>query len=119
MMLAMYESQVAAYYDPDTKTMTIVQRDTEFGPADRIFVAHEYDHALQDQYWDLKSIEVVDPSLGDKANAHLGLIEGDATVGHARLGAGQPDARRDGPGRQRGLVGRPGAAGEHAVAAPA
>jgi hypothetical protein len=45
-----------------------------------VFVAHEYDHALQDQHFDLDGLEVKDRSQGDRALARLGLIEGDATA---------------------------------------
>ena len=80
LMLDLYESQVAAFYDPETGAMTVIQRDGDFGPEDRLFVAHEYDHALQDQYWDLEEITDVSPSQGDRALARLALIEGDATT---------------------------------------
>ncbi len=80
LMLDMYESQVAAFYDPDTGDMTVIQRDGDFGPEDRLFVAHEYDHALQDQYWDLNKVTDVSASQGDRALARLALIEGDATT---------------------------------------
>ena len=80
LMLKLYESQVAAFYDPETGTMTIIDRDGEFGPADRVVVAHEYDHALQDQHWDLQKLRVKDVTQGDRASARLGLIEGDATA---------------------------------------
>ncbi len=80
MMLDLYESQVAAFYDPKTGKMTVVKRDGDFGPEDRLFVAHEYDHALQDQYWNLQQVTKVSPSQGDRALARLALIEGDATT---------------------------------------
>ncbi len=78
-MLDLYESQVAAYYDPKTGAMTVIRRNGDFGPEERLFVAHEYDHALQDQHWDLQKITDVNPSQGDRALARLALIEGDAT----------------------------------------
>jgi hypothetical protein len=43
-------------------------------------VAHEYDHALQDQHFDLDSLEVKDLTQGDRTLARLALIEGDATA---------------------------------------
>jgi beta-lactam-binding protein with PASTA domain len=80
LMLDLYESQVAAFYDPETGAMTVIQRDGDFGPEDRLFVAHEYVHALQDQYWDLEQVTDVSASQGDRALARLALIEGDATT---------------------------------------
>ena len=44
--------------------MTIVKRDGTFGPEERVFVAHEYDHALQDQYWDLQKFTQVPATQG-------------------------------------------------------
>ena len=80
LILKLYSSQVAAFYDPDTQQFTVIQRDSTFGPSDRITVAHEYDHALQDQYWHLNDTDVKDPTQGDAAAANLALIEGDATA---------------------------------------
>ncbi len=79
MILDLYESQVAAFYDPRTGAMTLIAGDDELGVADRVFISHEYDHALQDQRWDLQKITDVDPSQADRALARLALIEGDAT----------------------------------------
>ena len=42
-------------------------------------MAHEYDHALQDQHWDLQKLQKVDPTEGDRAAAITALAEGDAT----------------------------------------
>ena len=79
MLLDLYTSQVAAFYDPKTGAMTVIKRDGTFGPEERLFVAHEYDHALQDQHWDLQKVTTVPASQGDRALAHLALVEGDAT----------------------------------------
>lgn len=77
----LYTSQVLAFYDPKTKDFTVIQQPNhEFTPADRVTVAHEYDHALQDQHWDLEKLQKIDPSEGDRATALQALAEGDATV---------------------------------------
>ena len=80
LILQLYSSQVAAFYDPATHQFTVSQRDSTFGPADKIVVAHEYDHALQDQYWHLQSTDIGDPSQGDAEAANIALVEGDATA---------------------------------------
>ena len=81
LILSLYESSVAAFYDPRTGEFTIITRDDfEFGPDDRFFAAHEYDHALQDQHFDLEGTRITDPAEGDQALAELGLIEGDASA---------------------------------------
>jgi hypothetical protein len=78
--LKLYSSAVAAFYDPATGRFTVIQRDSTFRASDRIYVAHEYDHALQDQYWHLDATDISDPSQGDAAAANLALVEGDATA---------------------------------------
>ena len=82
LVLELYGSQVAAFYDTRTQRFTVIQRDesAEFGPSDAIVVAHEYVHALQDQHFDLEGTAVVDPAEGDRALGTLGLIEGDAVA---------------------------------------
>ncbi len=94
MMLDLYESQVAAFYDPKTGAMTIVKRDGTFGPEERVFVAHEYDHAFQDQYWDLQKVTQVPTTQGDRALAHLALVEGDATSLMLQWASPEPVGRR-------------------------
>ncbi|HVM29338.1 MAG TPA: hypothetical protein VM305_01015 [Candidatus Limnocylindrales bacterium] len=80
LMLQLYGSQVAAYYRPDTGTFYIIERDEPFAAVDRMIVAHEYTHALQDQHFDLEGSRISDPSEGDAALAQLAAIEGDATL---------------------------------------
>lgn len=80
LVLQLYSSQVAAFYDPATQQFTVIQRDSAFGPGDKIVVAHEYDHALQDQYWHLDATDISDPTQGDAAAADVALVEGDATA---------------------------------------
>lgn len=81
LVLTLYSSQVAAFYDPATGAFTVIVREGfDFGPDDRIIVAHEYAHALQDQHFDLEATQVSDAAEGDRALAELGLIEGDATA---------------------------------------
>jgi hypothetical protein len=78
---ALYTSQVLAFYDPKIEEFTVITRPGgTFTPSDRVTVAHEYDHALQDQYWDLEKLQVADPKEGDRAFAHVSLAEGDATA---------------------------------------
>jgi len=80
LLVDLYGGQVAAFYRPDTKRFYIIERDEPFGPGDKIIVAHEYAHALQDQHFDLEDTRVKDLSEGDAALGQLGAIEGDATL---------------------------------------
>ena len=76
----LYGGQVAAYYRPDTKRFYIIQGDKPFSASDKIIVAHEYTHALQDQHFDLEATRVKDLTQGDAALGQLGAVEGDATL---------------------------------------
>ena len=61
----LYGSQVLAYYQPDDGHFYIIGPDESFNPTDKIVVAHEYTHALQDQHFDLKDNTITDPEQGD------------------------------------------------------
>jgi hypothetical protein len=73
-------TQILGFYDDVTKSMNIVQRGDAFGPLERLTLAHEYTHALQDQHFDLSSIQVLDTTQSDRALAHTALVEGDASL---------------------------------------
>jgi len=80
LLLQLYTAEVAAYYNPADGHFYIIQRDAPFGPVDKVTVAHEYTHALQDQHFDLEGSRIKDPAAGDAALAQLSVIEGDATL---------------------------------------
>ena len=73
-------SQVAGLYNPDDKTLYVVSRSGGLGPAQRTTFAHEFDHALQDQNFDLGSLALDGIGHGDQSVARLALVEGDATL---------------------------------------
>jgi len=87
--LRLLQDQVAGYYDNETKHMNTITLNGQ-RPADRIelleqvIYVHEFTHALQDSNFDLSSIIPEDTSApdfnGDALQAHLSLIEGDATL---------------------------------------
>lgn len=75
-MLALLTEQVAGYYDPSTKVLYIVQ-----GASDEmvgVTVSHELVHALQDQYFNLDSLQKV-KRRNDRQLAAQSVIEGQAT----------------------------------------
>jgi hypothetical protein len=77
LMVDLMTDQIAGYYDPDTKTLTInkaAQADPQWA---EMVLAHEIDHGLQDQAFDLKAFEDVPDGEGDAALARHALIEGD------------------------------------------
>ena len=65
LLLQLYTSEVAAYYNPDDGTFYIIDRNAPFGPIDEVTTAHEYTHALQDQHFDLEGNRIKDPAEGD------------------------------------------------------
>ncbi len=84
--LGLLGSQVAGYYDPETKTMNVLEPDAEsqgkpLSFTDQITYVHEFTHALQDQYFDLNAL--LPPELEndpDRGLAVTSLVEGDATA---------------------------------------
>lgn len=73
-------SQVAGFYDPDTKELFVVSRSGAVNGADKITFAHEYDHALQDAnftiFQDMERLR----DRTDEALARAAIYEGDATL---------------------------------------
>ena len=74
------ESQVAGLYDPVRKKLYVVSKAGEVGPVEKVYYSHEYDHALQDQNFDLEAITDGLQDETDEALARQALVEGDAYV---------------------------------------
>jgi hypothetical protein len=73
--------QVAGFYDTEAEELTVIDEDGRLDALSRVTLAHEVQHALQDQRWDLDAmIDGIDPVEGDRALAIQSLIEGDATL---------------------------------------
>ena len=78
--------QIAGFYEPELDVMNVIMLDgAEVGDSlpilERSTYAHEFVHALQDQYFDLNAlIESLSDDNPDGALAILSLVEGDATV---------------------------------------
>ncbi len=77
--LKLLSSQVAGYYDSDTKELYVVSRSGALGPTEKITFAHEFDHALQDQNFGLSKLQLDATGESDRSLARLSLPEGDAT----------------------------------------
>jgi hypothetical protein len=78
--LNLLTDQVIGVYDTDTKSLFVVNDQAGFGPAERMTYAHEFNHALQDQYYDLTRIVPKHPDNGDVSLAGHALAEGDAIL---------------------------------------
>ena len=77
LMVDLLSEQIAGYYDPDTKQLTLLATTGQAPLWDEMVLAHEMVHALQDQAFDLTKFEDVPPGEGDAAQARHALVEGD------------------------------------------
>ena len=75
-------SGIVGYYDPDTKEMVLISDSGGSDALAQITYAHEFVHALQDQHFDLNSLQDQVDALDDSeaTSAFRALVEGDATV---------------------------------------
>jgi len=77
LVLDLLTDQIAGYYDPETKKLTISQSAGDDPGWAEMVLAHELDHGLQDQSFDLKKFEDLPDSEGDASTARHALTEGD------------------------------------------
>jgi hypothetical protein len=77
MLLDLLTEQIAGYYDPDTKKLTISSSAGDDPAWAEMVLAHEIDHGLQDQAFDLQRFADLPSSEGDAAAARRALVEGD------------------------------------------
>lgn len=79
MMRTVMESQVAAYYDPDTGRVYLLDEGSD-GIEQGVIYSHELYHALQDQYFDLNGYVSDKLKLdSDQMLARMAVVEGEAT----------------------------------------
>src|SRR5438270_13875542 len=78
--LNLLSDQVVGVYDAEAKSLFVVADQAGFGPAERMTYAHEFNHALQDQYYDLNKIAPKHPDSNDHSLAVHALLEGDAIM---------------------------------------
>ncbi|HEX4382166.1 MAG TPA: DUF6782 family putative metallopeptidase [Myxococcales bacterium] len=90
-LLAVLDEQVAGFYDPHEKKL-FVRHDGTFPPELlRIVLAHEIEHALQDQNFGIPDLAALPDD--DQRLAHSALLEGDAMAvmtAYAAQRAGKP-----------------------------
>jgi hypothetical protein len=79
-MLSLYDEQVGAFYLPEERALYTFKDMTWSGALDRMLLAHELTHALQDQNYDLNQWPLKVKDNDDLALACAALLEGDATV---------------------------------------
>ena len=81
-----YLAEAAGAYDYETKKLVLVQQKVEKGHLgiDTDTIAHELEHALQDQTFDLARWDTLLDSHVDRSEAWTCIVEGEATfVAHA------------------------------------
>ncbi len=98
-----YAEEVAAFYDPKTKTMHLIEEpkvekkkpptllERLFGKKDefdkdenKTVIAHELTHALADQHYDLDAMQEAVKKDDDRSTGHLGTDRGRGDPGHVR-----------------------------------
>lgn len=74
--------QIAGFYDPTTAELYIAGWSPAGGAAMQqdLVMAHEIDHALQDQHFNLETFMKLDKDNGDASVARQALVEGDGTA---------------------------------------
>ncbi len=73
-LVKLLQDQIAGFYDPAEKKLFIAGWAPMGGD---MLMAHEIDHALQDQHFDLKTFMKDDKRNGDFLGARQALVEGD------------------------------------------
>ena len=78
LLLELRRDQVLGFYDPDTKRLALVKRSILDRTAAELVLAHEVQHALQDQNFNLAKLDALPDTEGDARRARRALVEGDA-----------------------------------------
>ncbi len=84
-MIDILTEEIAGFYDTDEKTLTLISGVQRMDVTDKVTLAHEITHALQDQHFHLdrppfKDKEKREELDDDTTFAALALVEGDATL---------------------------------------
>lgn len=78
--LALLGEQIGAFYDQHTRELFTFSGHPLSNAQNRVIMAHELTHALQDQHFDLSRVPLEIKGNDDRALAAAALIEGDATL---------------------------------------
>ena len=84
LLLRLYSEGISGFYDPDTHELVLVSETGGLNAYERVTFAHEYNHALQDQNYDLRGAMGFSDEGWDtdpqRAAAAQALLEGDSTL---------------------------------------
>ncbi len=77
----LYSDQVLGFYDGETRQLVVGTRSAELTTFDEMNLVHELIHALTDQHFQFHDhrMRLLDEKRYDELEAHLALVEGDAT----------------------------------------
>jgi len=79
-LIDLYAEQVAGFYNPETKELYLIGDQVGAPEETAVLMAHELTHAVQDQNFDLLTMQKAIVDNDDRSLALTSLIEGDATV---------------------------------------
>ena len=79
-LLDLLSDQIAGYYDPKTKKLTILDSAANDPEWAAMVLSHELDHGLQDQAFDLEKFEKLPDDESDASLARHALVEGDGVA---------------------------------------
>jgi hypothetical protein len=80
LMVDVLTEQIAGYYDRDARKLFIAARATGDDSWADMLLAHEIDHALCDQHFDLRRLFHLPADQGDALAARRALVEGDGVA---------------------------------------
>lgn len=79
-LLDLVNDQIIGLYNEDDKTMYLLSNNGQFGPDEKDTFAQEYDHALQDQYFNLSTLAPKNPDNDDRSLAIEAITAGDSRL---------------------------------------
>lgn len=80
LVIDIFTEQIAGFYDPKDKKLYIAQDQTGESSFNDLLMAHEIDHALQDQHFALHNFMKPNKRDSDATVARQALVEGDGTA---------------------------------------
>jgi hypothetical protein len=85
-LLDILTAQIDGIYEPGEKRLYLISSATELSGRDKIILAHELAHAIQDQHFNLQQLLPEAPDNADRSAAIQALVEGDALLTQLRWG---------------------------------
>ncbi len=85
-LLDILTAQIDGLYDPRDKRVYLNASSAGFTGRDKIVLAHELAHAIQDQHFNLQQLLPEGPENADRGAAIQALVEGDALLTQLRWG---------------------------------